>query len=188
LELSKDFKTYNETRGMTHDNQPDLIISLYLAIAHALVEDKIRKDEHGYKSLKETNTLILEVLCVDEQTTVLEQLQSAINKSEEYNKNSNLTHLLIDLRDIIPREEDELDSWQAWNNRLREVMLHELNVSHSIEFSESDLKDFSDFLYANSLLLKCIMGYNVSSHDLRDQIVDSMLLPHDDITFDWLCL
>jgi hypothetical protein len=186
LELSKDFKTYNETRGMTHDNQPNLIVSLYLSIAHALVEDKIRKGEDGYKPIRETHTLILERLCIDEKTTVLEQLRSAINESEEYNKNSKLTHLLIDLRDIIPREEDELDSWQAWNDQLRKVMLHELNVYHCIEFSESDLKDFSDFLYANSLLLKCIMGYNVSSHDLRDQIVDSMLLALDDIPLTWL--
>ncbi|MCY7332943.1 MAG: NACHT domain-containing protein [Pseudanabaena sp. CAN_BIN31] len=177
LELSKDFKTYNETRNMKQDNQPNLIISLYLAIAHALVEDEIRKGEEGYKPLRETNTLILELLCVDEQTTVLEQLQSAINESEECNKNSKLTHLLIDLKNNIPREEDELDAWQWWNDQLRKVMLHELNVYHCIEFSESNLKDFSDFLYANSLLLKCIMGYNISSHYLRDQIVDSMLLP-----------
>lgn len=181
LELSKDFKTYNENRQQKLDNQPNLIISLYLAIAHALVEDKARKGEEGYKSLRETNTLLLELLCVNEQTTVSEQLQSAINESQEYNRNSKLTHLLMELKDKIPMEEDTLEVWQLWNKELQKIMRHELNVSHSIEFSESDLKNFSDFLYANSLLLKCIMGYNISSHKLRDLIVDSMLLPPEHI-------
>ena len=181
LELSKDFKTYNQNRGQMHDNQPNLVISLYLAIAHTLVEDKIRNSEAGYKPLRETNSLILEMLMVNEQTTVLDQLEAAIKESEKYNKNSKLTHFLIDLKDDIPSKESELETWREWNDKLRKIMLQELNVYHSIEFSKPDLECFGDFLYANSLLLKCIMGYNISSPILRDQIVDFMLLPPEHI-------
>ena len=181
LELSKDFKTYNENRDKKHDNQPNLMISLHLSLAHALVEDKIRNDEEGYKPLHQTNALILEVLLVNDQTTALNQLEAAINESEKCNKNLELTHLLIDLKKDIPSKESELKAWQAWNRQLREIMQHELNVNHSIEFSKVDLEHFGDFLYANSLLLKCIMGYNISSHILRDEIVDSMLLPPEHI-------
>jgi len=181
LELSKDFKTYNENRKQQLDNQPNLVISLYLTIAYALVEDKIRNGKAGYKSLRETNTLILDVLMVTEQTTVLDQLEAAIQESEEYNKDSKLTHFLIDLKNEIPSEDSELEAWQEWNTKLKKIMLQELNVFHSVEFSKSDLEHFSNFLYANSLLLKCIMGYNVSSPILRDQIVDSMLLPPEHI-------
>ncbi|MDX2257126.1 MAG: NACHT domain-containing protein [Pseudanabaenaceae cyanobacterium bins.39] len=182
LELSKDFKIYNEKRDKKLDNQPKLVISLYLAIAHALVEDKIKSGEENYKKLKETNTFILELLCVNEETTVSDQLQLAIDESQAYKLDSRLTKLLIDLRDCIPDESQELKVWRSWNERLRRVMLDELNVNHSSQFSGTELEEFSDFLYANSLLLKCIMGYNISSHDLRDQIVDSMLLLPEHIT------
>jgi hypothetical protein len=111
----------------------------------------------------------------------LDQLEAAIQESEEYNKNSKLTHFLIDLKNDIPTEESKLEAWQEWNAKLRKIMFDELNVNHAIEFSKSDLEHFSDFLYANSLLLKCIMGYNISSPILRDQIVDSMLLPPEHI-------
>jgi hypothetical protein len=181
LELSKHFKTYNENRKQQLDNQPNLIISLYLTIAYALVEDKIRNGEAGYKPLRETNTLILEILLVNEQTTILEQLEAAINESQEYNRDSKLTHFLIDLKNSIPNEESKLEAWQEWNAKLRRIMLQELNVYHAVEFSKSDLDSFGDFLYANSLLLKCIMGYNISSPVLRDQIVDAMLLPSEHI-------
>ncbi len=176
LQLSKDLKAYNERRKKDRDNQPKLIISLYLAIAYALVEDKIFLGQEWYKPLRETSPMILEVLCVDESTTISEQIEQAIAESQEYQRDEELTKSLIALKNTLD-DNNSLEDWKKWCERLKQVMLQKLNVGYSVEFTEDELDALDTYLYGNSLLLKCIMGYNISSPALRDQIVDSLLLP-----------
>ena len=70
-----------------------------------------------------------------------------------------------------------MKDWEKWCESLKQVMLQKLNVGHTVEFNQDELDALDSYLYGNSLLLKCIMGYNISSPALRDQIVDSLLLP-----------
>ncbi len=176
LQLSKDLKIYNERRKKAHDNQPKLIISLYLAIAYALVEDKIFLGQEWYRPLRETSPMILEVLCVDESTTISDQIEQAIAESQEYQRDEELTKSLIALKNTLD-DNNSLEDWKKWCESLKQVMSQKLNVGHSVEFTQNELDALDSYLYGNSLLLKCIMGYNISSPDLRDQIVDSLLLP-----------
>ncbi len=94
------------------------------------------------------------------------------------NINEDLADFLVFLKESLPNEQaPELD-WLDWANRLRSAMRLYLNIGwNDVKFTQEEIKTLKDYFYANILLLKCIQGDSYSTKELRNQIIDNMLLP-----------
>ncbi|KAF3885393.1 MULTISPECIES: NACHT domain-containing protein [Nostocales] len=85
---------------------------------------------------------------------------------------------LIFLQESFPDDNAPQSDWQDWIKHLRGVMRLYLNIGYDdVKFSPEQIKILKDYLYSNILLLECIKGSNYSSKELRNQILDYMLLP-----------
>ncbi|MDZ8050344.1 MAG: NACHT domain-containing protein [Aulosira sp. ZfuVER01] len=94
------------------------------------------------------------------------------------NTNEDLADFLVFLKESLPSEQAPESDWLDWANRLRSAMRLYLNIGwNDVKFTPEEIKALKDYLYANILLLKCIKGDSYSTKDLRNQIIDNMLLP-----------
>ncbi|ARV60241.1 hypothetical protein BZZ01_17820 [Nostocales cyanobacterium HT-58-2] len=93
-------------------------------------------------------------------------------------KYDDLADELIYLQDCFPSNEAPKWEWQEWTKKLKGLMRLYLNIGFDdVKFSQEDIKTLKDYLYANTLLLECIRADCYSSKELRNQIVDYLLLP-----------
>jgi hypothetical protein len=56
-------------------------------------------------------------------------------------------------------------------------MLKRFDIGHRVILEDEDKTALEDYIYGNNLLLKCMLGENVSTPSLRDAIFDHLLLP-----------
>ncbi|GAB1542118.1 hypothetical protein NUACC21_47920 [Scytonema sp. NUACC21] len=86
---------------------------------------------------------------------------------------------LMFLLESFPQEDAPTSDWQDWTKHLRGVMRLYLNIGYDdVKFSPEQIKIVKDYFYANVLLLECVRGGSYSSKELRNQIVDHLLLPN----------
>jgi len=107
----------------------------------------------------------------------LEKKFQKIIEVAEDNDYSDLVNELISLEETLPTAEASKSAWKEWADELQSVMLRQLDVGYEIHFSEQDIKSLEDYLYACTLLLECIQAGSRLSRELRDSIIDSILLP-----------
>ncbi len=115
-------------------------------------------------------------LRVTTQTNVNEQLDRAIKKAKLVDDMPALIEKLDDLSQSMPKQ-SEYKVWKDWNHKVLGLMNESFNIGHKVIFDEETQKLLDDYIYANNLMMKCILRENVSSFELREQIFDCILLP-----------
>ncbi|MBD2357940.1 hypothetical protein H6G41_25565 [Tolypothrix sp. FACHB-123] len=92
--------------------------------------------------------------------------------------NEDLAEFLVFLKESRPDELAPEADWLDWANRLRSAMRLYLDIGwNDIIFTPDEIKILKDYFYANILLLKCIQSDSYLTKDLRNQIIDHLLLP-----------
>jgi hypothetical protein len=184
-ELSDQALLFNQKRKKFTPNQPKLVVALYLVIIYDLVIDLLGdlKDLNDKPRLKAASKFAMNELRIDAETTINKELDLAIAKAELIDDMPELMEKLNHLKDSMPRASkySEYRAWKDWNNEVLCLMNDCFNIGHQVVFDPDIQKALDDYTYANNLLMKCILGENVSSPDLRERIFDHMLLPFDSI-------
>ncbi|MEH2398067.1 MAG: hypothetical protein V7K17_12050 [Nostoc sp.] len=60
-------------------------------------------------------------------------------------------------------------------------MVEQLDIGYDVQFSEEDAKALDNYLYLNNLLLDCIQEGSYTSKGLREELIDNLLLPKEQI-------
>lgn len=177
-DFATDIRNFNIKRRQLTPPQPrSLLISRLVAI-HALAEDMsndVTRQKYTSFNKKDFTSKMLKI-GEDVEVDIAEKLSEAIEKAQEINNNL-LTEALINFQQRCPLSTASASNWQQWAEDLRQVMLKYLDVGYQVDLDAEDVKLLYDYIYANDLLLECISGENYSSKELREQIVDNMLLP-----------
>ena len=106
------------------------------------------------------------------------QASSGIASDKQVNYEA-LADELMFLLESSPRDDAPKSDWQDWANHLKGVMRLYLNIGYNdVKFSQEQINTLKDYFYANILLMECIQGGSYSSKELRNQIVDHLLLPN----------
>ncbi|OUL23142.1 hypothetical protein BV372_30280 [Nostoc sp. T09] len=107
----------------------------------------------------------------------------------ENNTNEDLADFLVFLKESLPDEQAPESDWLDWANRLRSAMRLYLNIGwNDVKFTQQEIQTLKDYFYMNILLLKCIKSDSYSTKELRNQIIDHMLLPSQRIPSELLTL
>lgn len=96
-------------------------------------------------------------------------------RSLQYN---DLADELTFLKESFPSNAAPAWEWQEWAGKLKALMILYLDIGYDVKLSSEHLKILEDYFYANVLLLECMRGDSYSSKDLRNQMIDHLLLPH----------
>ncbi|MDF5715726.1 MAG: hypothetical protein PUP93_18045 [Rhizonema sp. NSF051] len=93
--------------------------------------------------------------------------------------------MLQQLKDQLPnREEKEAHKqwWhkngEAWTAKLRNVMIEHRNIGHDWQFTDAQNEMLQQYHDANRLLADCLNSDCYVSREVRQQIEDTLLLPH----------
>ncbi|NER31713.1 MAG: hypothetical protein F6J89_29900, partial [Symploca sp. SIO1C4] len=119
-------------------------------------------------------------LNVQEGTDISERLQQAIERAEKSGY-TELVEELVDLQKRQPCDDASGVVCQQWAEDLRKIMLKYLDAGHAVILSEEELKSLEDYIYVNYLILECIRGECYVSRNLREEIIDNLLMPSDRI-------
>lgn len=100
--------------------------------------------------------------------------------------NTELVGELKQLKVRLPsREEDyeQFKQWwetegKAWTEQLRAVSIKYRNVGHDWQFSKEQRELLRQYYDANHLLVKCLNSDCYVSREVREEIEDTLLLPH----------
>ncbi|MEH2211841.1 NACHT domain-containing NTPase [Nostoc sp.] len=97
---------------------------------------------------------------------------------------SELKNLLQKLREQLPSRQNTkeyqkwwLANWNTWSEELREVMIKYRNIGHDWQFSNEQKELLQQYYDANQLLVDCLNSDCYVSHEVRQQIEDTLLLP-----------
>jgi hypothetical protein len=172
-ELSDQAVIFNRRRGKFTPNQPKLVMALYLVIIYDLAVDQIEKST----KLKQASPFTKQALEVDADTTITREFELAITKAKYIEDMPNLVEDLQNLHNKIPLDTDSILIWQDWANNLLDLMLKRFDIGHQVVLNDEDKIVLEDYIYGNNLLLKCMLGENVSTPILREAIFDHLLLP-----------
>ncbi len=180
--FATDIRSFNIKHRQLTPPQPRNLLISRLAAIHALgldmTNDATRKE---YISLgaRDFSSKMLKI-SEDIEVDIIDKLSEAIEKAQEIN-DTVLTEALIDFQKRCPSSTASASDWQKWSEDLRQAMIKHLDVGYKVDLDAEDVKLLHDYIYANHLLLECVSGENYCSKDLREQIVDNMLLPADKI-------
>lgn len=112
----------------------------------------------------------------EERTNIAEEDIVARARQLKYD---DLADELIYLQDSFPSDDAPTWEWQEWSKNLKGLMRLYLHIGFDdVKFSQKHIKTLKDYFYANTLLIECIRGDCYSSKELRNQIVDHLLLPN----------
>ena len=144
-----------------------------LAWAVAYAESNIEVTNNNNSEPSDFTKKILEVY---PQSNINEKIRFAIDKAKE----SDLIELATELSELQqnqPAIDTSGNTWEEWAEKLRLLMLKNLDIGHKVHFANAEIKALEQYIYANYLLLKCVRSDNNISKDLREQIIDNLLLP-----------
>jgi hypothetical protein len=108
-------------------------------------------------------------------------MQIAIAKAQYIEDMPNLVEDLQNLYIEIPSDNNSVEIWQDWANNLLDLMLKRFDIGHRVILEDEDKEALENYIYGNNLLLKCMLGENVSTPSLRDAIFDHLLLPESKV-------
>ena len=176
-ELSDQAVVFNQSRKSFTPNQPKLVVALYLVIIYDLALDQIEEST----KLKQASPFTKRELEVDGDTTINKEFELAIAKAKHIEDMPNLVADLQNLYEEIPSDNNSVGIWQDWANNLLDLMLKRFDIGHRVTLEDEDKNALEDYIYGNNLLLKCMLGENVSTPSLREAIFDHLLLPESKI-------
>lgn len=171
--LATELRNYNKKHKKLTLPQPrSLLISRLVAI-HAIAidraSDKLFQKTDFSREFSEFS-----------DNDISKKLIFAIAKAQEANI-TDLVGELINLQGRCPASDASKSEWKIWAEALRQLMITHLNVGYIVDLPADDVKALGEYVYANCLLLECISKENNSSINLRNAIIDNLLLPQDEI-------
>lgn len=101
------------------------------------------------------------------------------------NLDDTLEYTLLQLKKQLPdleRDSEEYKQWwqkngQAWTQQLKSAMIQHRNIGFSWQFSDSQKNILKQYYDANKLLVDCLNSDCEVSHELRQEIENTLLLP-----------
>ncbi|MEH2012113.1 MAG: hypothetical protein V7K65_11415 [Nostoc sp.] len=148
-----------------------------MSVLHHFASDKASNISW---EIYESSKFIQKRLGVDESFTLESKLQETINIATE-NSNVNLADALKFLQSRQPSNNNSISEWQKWADDLQNVMVEQLDIGYDVQFSEEDAKALDNYLYLSNLLLDCIQEGSYTSKGLREELIDNLLLPKEQI-------
>ncbi|BAY33986.1 NACHT domain family protein [Nostoc carneum NIES-2107] len=176
--LSVKLRQINEKRNKIIPTKPKNIIARNLSVIHNFA--CARADNRSWKIYK-ASKFIRQRLGVNNSFSLEEKLQETINIARD-NSDFNLADALQALQDWQPSSHANSPSeWQKWADELQKVMIDNLDIGYNVSFSEEDAKALDNYLYLSNLLLDCILAGSYTSKDVREELIDNLLLPRERI-------
>ncbi|MEH2303154.1 MAG: hypothetical protein V7K88_30350 [Nostoc sp.] len=148
-----------------------------MSVLHHFASDKA--SNRSWK-IYESSKFIQKRLEVDESFTLESKLQKTINIATE-NSNVNLADALKFLQSRQSSNNNSISEWQKWADDLQNVMVEQLDIGYDVQFSEEDTKALDNYLYLSNLSLDCIQEGSYTSKGLREELIDNLLLPKEQI-------
>jgi hypothetical protein len=174
--LSRKLRQYNIERDRIVPRTERVQLDLHLGVILALSKD-------NGKSIKEftekSSDYAKEYLGLRSDFSIETLLNKAIIITRDLQGFGDLALELEELQSSIPLRDAKPSSWVNWSTRLSACMEKHLDIGFNKVFSDEDAKSIENYLYANNLLLDCIQSDIYCSSDIRDGIVDRMLLPNN---------
>jgi hypothetical protein len=90
-------------------------------------------------------------------------------------------HLLSLVEDSVSIDLNNFEKAEKWIENFRKVISHYLNIGANVVFDDKDLEGLKNYLLATSILLDCIQSDIFGSRNLRNQIIDSLFLPREEV-------
>lgn len=107
-----------------------------------------------------------------------------ITSNKVSNLDDTLEYTLLQLKKQLPdleRSEEYKQWWQkngqAWTQQLKSAMIQHRNIGFSWQFSDSQKDILKQYYDANKLLVDCLNSDCEVSHELRQEIENTLLLP-----------
>ncbi|WP_051470050.1 NACHT domain-containing protein [Fischerella sp. PCC 9605] len=175
--LSTQLRTYNIERNKTIPTNPKCSLEMSLVVVHILASDYASSLHSAMESYSQ---FVRERLKLTDDSSIESKLENAISLAKTINA-TELANELIALQKNLPSNYD-ISELSVWAENLRQVMLKYLDIGYQVTLSEEDTQALQQYLYVNNLLIECIRGDNYSSANLREQIIEHMLLPSDRIS------
>jgi GTPase SAR1 family protein len=173
--LSERLKEINKERNAIKHRTPKCQLQLDLGVIHASAMDRASGSNVNRQSLGEYDQGYISV-----SEDLKPRFRGTIDIARELNLNE-LADLLFNLQSCKPSKVAPSSEWEGWAQDLRSTMIEHLGVGYAIELSKENTKDLEKHLYSILLIVECLQGDIVCSPQLRDQIIDCLLLPNDRI-------
>lgn len=169
--LAVSLRNLNQQQGRIRARSPLALIQLSLAALHVLASDYAMGS-----SFSITEELVVKELGMIGDFSLDAKLQLIIDTAVRANY-PELPDKLTDLRKRQPNKNAPSSQWEKWAKELQALMIEHLDVGYIRRFSDEDIQALEDYLHIANLILDCIQGDSYSSRELREQIVDNLLMP-----------
>lgn len=177
--LAYTLREINKDRGKLIEPQPKSLLARDLLSIHYHTQQVLNSLSAQEEEMEELSSSS-EVIPFLTHSNVKDTLDSAISRARILN-HVDLARQLISLQSLLPLNSLSFEQKQEWLSELQESMQTNLNVGHLILFSEKETRAFNDYLYACNLLADCMRGDSLATPKLRNQILDNLLLPANEI-------
>ncbi len=172
-QIAKLVRQYNKDTSRRKKPSSRILLTLYLVIVQVLADDYAFKGQENYEPIK---GYVAEFFVGDKQLNPT--LDKAIQLAEEL-KLLTLAKKLKGLQTAIPASENDQDTWKVWAKDLNTISQEQLKVGQEIEPSEEAKLKLQDYQYACSILMDCVQGDSYASKAVREEVVNSLLLPKE---------
>jgi hypothetical protein len=153
-------------------------IAVNLSVLHSFATDKSSSRNW---TISKTSQFVQERLDVAPKDFKIESKFNATVNLAKDNGYVDLADALTSLQSCQPDDNTPASKWKDWADKLQQVMIQHLNIGYNVEFSEEDTKALDKYLYVINLLLDCLQADSYVSRDLRDELIDYLLLPKESI-------
>ncbi len=177
-QLATEMRNFNkEQKKITPPTSKTQLIS-GLAGVHALAVTQIEEKKSEKNKALESSEFMQRTIFADKD--INKKIELAILKAKEVNL-PDFAKQLADLKITKPDINASNKEWEKWTEELHQVMRVHLDIGYKELFTPEDTKALENYAYANYLILECIRAESYSSKELREQIIDNLLLPNDKI-------
>jgi hypothetical protein len=183
-------KEFNTKCDKLTYSTPDYIAVLWFIIIYDLAKDAVHplvdvNSDDDYLMLTNIPNIVKDILKIKQDATAQGELDNLIKYAAQQNfdiGNDHLSRILNHLKATIPKTGDALDLWEVWAENLRKTLIATFQVGYAIDLGCHESKVLEDYIYANNFMMRCLSESVTSSRELREQIVENMLLPPDQVS------
>ncbi|MDJ0795337.1 MAG: NACHT domain-containing protein [Calothrix sp. MO_167.B12] len=180
-QLATEMRNFNKEHNKLTPPTPKTALISGLAGVHALAVAHAEENNADKNATIEASKFNQERLKIGEKSDINEKVKLAVNKALESGL-PDLSKDLAELQDTLPSGHASINKWREWTEDLRQIMLKHLDIGYDKMFTDEETKALENYVYANYLILECIRAESYSSKELRDKILDNLLLPNERIT------
>ena len=171
--ISQLVRQYNRDTDRLKKPTPKTSLTLNLVVVQTLADDYATKGQPNHFPIE---GYVAEFFVGDRQ--LVPTLEKTINLAEQLELQP-LAQELERLKAQIPTQEDDQAGWQSWATQLNEVTKARLAVGQEVELSVTAQKRLQDYQYACKVLMDCVQGDSYASKQVRDTVVNCLLLPRE---------